>query len=873
MSNQSKIEIILSAVDRGLTAGFNRALGSIKSFVSGSRQAESEIKGLASSVSGLIAPLLGTVSAVAGIQKLVGVTREFDKLSAGLITATGSAEGSEQAFVAIQDFATKTPYDLAQVTDSFVKLVNFGLDPSERALTSYGNTSSALGRDLNQMIEAVADAATGEFERLKEFGIKASSEGDKVSFTFRGVTTTVGKNAKEIEEYLIKLGETNFGDAMANRMKTLDGALSNLGDEWNKVFLNISQAGIGAIIADSVRMGISALEELNAMITSGELEGYLRAIASQFSGWAEDVKASFDIVGQWWREFTEDLDADGKDVVNELINAFSRFPENVRAFIGLMVVQVAAGLDKVSAYARAFKNGVAAIFNGQTFAGVGADLERELKIIDEARNTSVESILEQRDATIKVSEEQRTQAKLERIAWEEQQKAEKAGTADKLAQFKVQTDASQASAASAKEEAKAKRSAGAAAKEAAAEAKKEYEEQKKIAAEKMRAASQEKILALEQEKIGASKLPTELARAEAELAIERRIMEERVSLKRQELAAIKADKEASQADIIRSESELAELLVNNEIQLNDRLRDLASTRMDDVERSWRRGIASAQEYQAAVREALVAGAIDQEEATNRLVASGDDMGAALALGFQNARESMQTDAEMMIQIGEGLAEQLAGGMVSAWDGFITGTKSAKESLIDFARSTISWLSQIILKQMLLNALGSAGGNGSSGSGLIGAISSAVSAAGYAAGGSIQALAGGGAVLGWSPHPRADNIPIWATAREFVHPVDAVDYYGLSFMEQVRRKLFPRNLARALSGATLPRIPSGNRLAGGGIPAAAPATTVKAGDTKLRVINVLDRNMVGDHLRTADGETAVVNLIRRNSSAIKAILGR
>ena len=69
-------------------------------------------------------------------------------------------------------------------------------------------------------------AGTGEFERLKEFGIKASKEGDNVSFTFRGVTTTVKNSAAEIEGYLIKLGETNFGGAMADRMATLEGSLA-----------------------------------------------------------------------------------------------------------------------------------------------------------------------------------------------------------------------------------------------------------------------------------------------------------------------------------------------------------------------------------------------------------------------------------------------------------------------------------------------------------------------------------------------------------------------------------------------------------------------------------------------------------------------
>ena len=71
--------------------------------------------------------------------------------------------------------AQTTPYSLQQAVDGFTKLVNLGLTPSEAALQSYGDTSAALGKDLSQMIEAVADAATGEFERLKEFGIKAKT--------------------------------------------------------------------------------------------------------------------------------------------------------------------------------------------------------------------------------------------------------------------------------------------------------------------------------------------------------------------------------------------------------------------------------------------------------------------------------------------------------------------------------------------------------------------------------------------------------------------------------------------------------------------------------------------------------------------------
>lgn len=55
-----------------------------------------------------------------------------------------------------------------------------------------------------------------------------------------------------------------------------------------------------------------------------------------------------------------------------------------------------------------------------------------------------------------------------------------------------------------------------------------------------------------------------------------------------------------------------------------------------------------------------------------------------------------------------------------------------------------------------------------------------------------ALAEGGTVPGWSPHPRADNIPAMLTAGEYVLPVNAVralrDRFGDSFLEMLRRGL-------------------------------------------------------------------------------------
>lgn len=180
-------------------------------------------------------------------RNVINAQREFDVLNAQLVTATGSMSGASAALKQLQGFAKETPYGLSQAVEGFAKLNNLGLTPSIDSLESFGNTASAMGKDLMQMIEAVADATTFEFERLKEFGIKARQEKNKVAFTFQGITTEVAKNAKEIEQYLLRIGEVQFAGAMATRMATLDGAISSLGDSWNAFLLSLGNAKIGDI--------------------------------------------------------------------------------------------------------------------------------------------------------------------------------------------------------------------------------------------------------------------------------------------------------------------------------------------------------------------------------------------------------------------------------------------------------------------------------------------------------------------------------------------------------------------------------------------------------------------------------------------------
>ncbi|KFJ09998.1 hypothetical protein DR66_2050 [Delftia acidovorans] len=256
------------------------------------------VDGMAGSL-GRLGTLLGGVfagvSVTAFVGKLVSVQREFDVLNSSLVTVTGSAQAAGREMAWIKTFAKDTPYGLAQATEAFVKMKALGLDPTQAKLTSFGNTAAGMGKSLMQMIEAVADAATGEFERLKEFGIKASKQGDMVAFTFQGVTTRVKNSAKDITAYLEHIGNTAFGGAMEQRAKTLDGAIAALGDSWDELFRTINEStGFSEKAAGGVRLVTDAIDGLGGAIANhqGLVVGMLGAL-----GGAATVAGIMGVVG------------------------------------------------------------------------------------------------------------------------------------------------------------------------------------------------------------------------------------------------------------------------------------------------------------------------------------------------------------------------------------------------------------------------------------------------------------------------------------------------------------------------------------------------------------------------------------------------
>lgn len=234
---------------------------------------------------------LAGAAIVAGFAKsAVTASAEWEKLGTTLETIEGSPEKARKSLDWVGEFAAKTPYELQEVADAFVKMRAYGLDPMDGSLQALGNASSAMGKSFNAAVEAMADATTGENERLKEFGITSEKVGDQITYTWRQdgkkMTKTVKKDAGEISKALTNIFEGRFPGAMDKQSRTFNGMMSNLKDQYQGFLRMIGDAGMFDFAKDSLRGLLTEIEKLKA---DGTLKTWATNISNMAIGAAQSI--------------------------------------------------------------------------------------------------------------------------------------------------------------------------------------------------------------------------------------------------------------------------------------------------------------------------------------------------------------------------------------------------------------------------------------------------------------------------------------------------------------------------------------------------------------------------------------------------------
>lgn len=190
---------------------------------------------------GLIGLVQGAITGLKSFgMSIYDMTAKFEKYETVLRTVLGSQKLATEAMAMLKKFASETPFSLDQLTGSYIKLVQRGIKVTAVELTKLGDLASSQGKEFDMLTEALLDAGTGEFERLKEFGIKGKTMGDQITLTFGKVQKVIANTPEAIQNAVISFGELNgVMGGMANISKDLAGKQSNLGDTFDDLRVRI----------------------------------------------------------------------------------------------------------------------------------------------------------------------------------------------------------------------------------------------------------------------------------------------------------------------------------------------------------------------------------------------------------------------------------------------------------------------------------------------------------------------------------------------------------------------------------------------------------------------------------------------------------
>jgi hypothetical protein len=291
-------------------AGLHIDNASFSEYASKLKAAEGNITNFAAAHS---AALIGTGAAMVGLvggvaAYGVSLASGFQDAGVSLTNLYGSADIAREKFKWMVDFAAQTPFEFKEIQDAAIKLKSFGMDIEDYGRIM-GDTAANMGKSINDIVEAYADAGQGEFERLKEFGVKAvvvqndnlnkyAQYGAKVNDTVLTYTDKTGKqmaqvvdrnNSQMVYSTLNNIFdiEKGFQGAMETRSKTFSGMLSAIKD-------NLSFG-----LADLVGYDMATMEvETNSLMSVlMSLAGVAETVTSAFANMPESMQTAITIIG------------------------------------------------------------------------------------------------------------------------------------------------------------------------------------------------------------------------------------------------------------------------------------------------------------------------------------------------------------------------------------------------------------------------------------------------------------------------------------------------------------------------------------------------------------------------------------------------
>lgn len=275
-----------------------------------SKEAEKEVEGLGSAFA-KVGVALGGVAALKGTFDFVlNATREMEDLTTQFITFTGSAAGAAKQMERLTEFASQSPFALAEVAEANRILLAFGSSTSEsiEQLRQLGEVSAGTGKDLSEIatifgqIQAEGKLTGERFNQLIERGINIGPElakslgvaGTSIRSLISDSKITADEVAKAFQKMTSEGGQ--FFGSTERLSKTVSGSISTLKDNFSILAATIGNETKGPLndfinlISRAVEGNIRYIKEQQKIANENEAQKRIRAIADELENQTDKLK-------------------------------------------------------------------------------------------------------------------------------------------------------------------------------------------------------------------------------------------------------------------------------------------------------------------------------------------------------------------------------------------------------------------------------------------------------------------------------------------------------------------------------------------------------------------------------------------------------
>lgn len=290
---------------------------------------------------------IGAGAALAGIVALTrgasDSVKAFEDLTSKLSAVTGDMQTAEKVFWELNDLEDKTTISTQKLAESLLYLNKFGISATTKDIKDLSALSLGLNKDLETVSTAITKASQGRYNELKNLGFAVQDEGNKLSVTFKGVTSEIGKDAESIKNYLASVGETQFTKVLDSKLQTTEASLNRFKNAWGTLQTELfrSDGALGQLFRSILDTGT---QMVNGLITVFRLKSVKDTLNSAIKSITYSISKTFEFLTGETLDFNQDWSQIWLKVINLVKEKAAQFSMLSASFISTFQV-IAAAFD------------------------------------------------------------------------------------------------------------------------------------------------------------------------------------------------------------------------------------------------------------------------------------------------------------------------------------------------------------------------------------------------------------------------------------------------------------------------------------------------------------------------------------------------